>query len=59
MACRVPDDASLEVVHQNVDRVLRVSEQEIGQAMKIYLTDAHNVVEGACAAGLAAALRLR
>ena len=57
MACRVPDDASLEVVLQNVDRVLRVTEQEIGQAMKIYFTDAHNVVEGAGAAGLAAALR--
>jgi threonine dehydratase len=59
MACRVPDDASLEVVLHNVDRVLRVSEQEIGQAMKIYFTDTHNVVEGAGAAGLAAALRER
>jgi threonine dehydratase len=57
MACRVPDDASLEVVLENVDRVLRVSEEEIGQAMKSYFTDAHNVVEGAGAAGLAAALK--
>ena len=56
MACRVPDDASLEVVLENVDRVLQVSEAEIAQAMKIYFTDAHNVVEGAGAAGLAAAL---
>lgn len=56
MACRVPDDASLEVVLENVDRVLRVSEEEIRQAMKIYFTDTHNVVEGAGAAGLAAAL---
>ena len=57
MACRVPDDASLEVVLENVDRVLQVSEQEIAQAMKIYFTDTHNVVEGAGAAGLAAALK--
>src|SRR6202167_6569623 len=57
MACRVPDEASLEVVLENVDRVLRVSEEEIGQAMKSYFTDAHNVVEGAGAAGLAAALK--
>src|ERR1700683_3586974 len=57
MACRVPDDASLEVVLENVDRVLRVSEEEIGQAMKSYFTDAHNIVEGAGAAGLAAALK--
>jgi len=57
MACRVPDDASLEVVLENVDRILRVSEEEIAQAMKIYFTDTHNVVEGAGAAGLAAALK--
>ncbi len=56
MACRVPDDASLEVVLENVDRVLQVSEEEMAQAMKIYFTDTHNVVEGAGAAGLAAAL---
>ena len=57
MACRVPDDASLEVVLENVERVVRVSEEEIRQAMKIYFTDTHNVVEGAGAAGLAAALK--
>jgi threonine dehydratase len=56
MACRVPDEASLEVVLKNVDRVLRVSEEEIREAMKTYFTDTHNVVEGAGAAGLAAAL---
>ncbi len=57
MACRLPDDASLEVVLKNVERVVRVSEQEISSAMKIYFTDTHNVVEGAGAAGLAAALK--
>jgi threonine dehydratase len=59
MACRVPDDASLEVVLENVDRVLQVSEEEMAHAMKIYFTDTHNVVEGAGAAGLAAALKER
>jgi threonine dehydratase len=57
MACRVPDDTSLAVVLENVDRVLQVSEEEIAQAMKIYFTDTHNVVEGAGTAGLAAALK--
>jgi threonine dehydratase len=57
MACRVPDDASLEVILGNVERVLRVSEEEIRLAMKIYFTDTHNVAEGAGAAGLAAALK--
>jgi threonine dehydratase len=57
MACRVPDDAALEVVLDNVDHVVRVSEEEIRMAMKYYFTDTHNVVEGAGAAGLAAALK--
>jgi threonine dehydratase len=57
MACRVPDDASLEIVLKNVERVLRVSEEEIREAMKNYFTDTHNVIEGAGAAGLAAALQ--
>jgi threonine dehydratase len=57
MACRVPDDASLAVVLENVERVVRVSEDEMSQAMKMYFTDTHNVVEGAGAAGLAAALK--
>ena len=57
MACPVPDDAALEVVLENVDHVVRVSEEEIRLAMKFYFTDTHNVVEGAGAAGLAAALK--
>lgn len=36
--------------------LLIVSEEELREAMKIFFTDTHNVVEGAGAAGLAAAL---
>ncbi|HET9408496.1 MAG TPA: threonine dehydratase [Candidatus Sulfotelmatobacter sp.] len=57
MACRVPDDESLEIVLQHVDHVVRVSEEEIASAMKMCFIDTHNVVEGAGAAGLAAALK--
>jgi threonine dehydratase len=57
MACRVPDDDSLAVVLENVERVVTVSEEEMGRAMKMYFTDTHNVAEGAGAAGLAAALK--
>jgi threonine dehydratase len=57
MACRVPDDAALEVILGNVDRIMRVSEEEIRTAMRFYFTDTHNVVEGSGAAGLAAALK--
>lgn len=57
IACRSPDDAALRIVLENVDRIVRVSEEEIRLAMKIYFTDTHNVVEGAGAAALAAALK--
>ena len=57
LACRVPDEASLEVILKNVERIVRVREDEIAHAMKFYFTDTHNVVEGAGAAGLAAALK--
>jgi threonine dehydratase len=57
MACRVPDEGALEVILENVDSVVRVSDEEIRGAMKFYFTDTHNVVEGAGAAGLAAALK--
>lgn len=59
MACRVPDDESLAVILENVDHVVRVSEEEMRQAMKMYFTATHNVAEGAGAAGLAAALKER
>jgi threonine dehydratase len=57
MACRMPDDEALQVMSQNVDHMVRVSDDEIRQAMKIYFTDTHNAVEGAGAASLAAALK--
>src|SRR6266404_3461988 len=57
MACRVPDDDALEIMLENVDHMVRVSDDEIRHAMKIYFTDTHNAVEGAGAASLAAALK--
>ena len=57
VACRVPDDTSLEVVLENVDHIVRVSDDEMRRAMKIYFTDTHNVVEGAGALALAAAMK--
>ena len=57
MACRLPDDEPLEIMRENVDHVVLVSDDEIRRAMKIYFTDTHNAVEGAGAASLAAALK--
>jgi threonine dehydratase len=57
MACRQPDDEPLEIIGQNVERLVRVSDDEIRHAMRIYFTDTHNLVEGAGAAALAAAYK--
>lgn len=57
MACRVPDEHALAIIRQNVERLVPVSDDEIRCAMKIYFTDTHNVVEGAGASSLAAALK--
>jgi len=57
MACRVPDDEALEIIRENVERIVRVTDNEIRHAMKMHFTDTHNTVEGAGAASLAAALK--
>ena len=57
MACRVPDDEALEIIRDNVERIVRVTDDEVRHAMKVYFTDTHNTVEGAGAASLAAGLK--
>ncbi|MES2070605.1 MAG: threonine dehydratase [Pseudomonadota bacterium] len=57
MACRVPDDASLQVVLQYADDVVAVSDDEVRAAMKLLYISTHNVAEGAGAASLAAAMQ--
>jgi threonine dehydratase len=56
LACRRPNAEALEVILQNVARIVEVSETEIRSAMLAYYQDTHNVAEGAGAASLAAAL---
>ena len=57
LACRKPDPTALEVLLANVDHVVTVSETQVGEAMRMFFTDTHNVVEGAGAAALAGALK--
>ncbi len=57
IACRVPDDEPLKIMLKNLDHIVRVSDEEIREAMRIYFSDTHNAVEGAGAAALAAALK--
>jgi len=59
MACRVPDNDALGVILTGAERVVGVSEQEIGAAMGHYFSDTHNVAEGAGAAPLAALIKER
>jgi threonine dehydratase len=57
LACRVPNAEALEIIAQNVARIVEVSEAEIAGAMRAYFEDTHNVAEGAGAAALAGALK--
>ncbi|HUN63003.1 MAG TPA: threonine dehydratase [Candidatus Sulfotelmatobacter sp.] len=57
MACRKPDEQALAILLENIEHIVRVTDDEVGDAMRHIFTDTHNVVEGAGAAGLAAALK--
>lgn len=57
MACRVPVAEALDIICARAERIVQVSEEEILAAMAHYLTDTHNLAEGAGAAPLAALLQ--
>jgi threonine dehydratase len=57
MACRKPDEEALATIVENVDHIVRVSDEEVEAAMRAMFTDTHCVVEGAGAAPLAAAMK--
>jgi len=59
LACRVPDEVSLEIILSSVDHVLAVSDSEVAAAMKLLFVATHNVAEGAGAAALAAAMQVK
>jgi threonine dehydratase len=53
LACRKPNPDALEIILQNVARIVAVSETAIGAAMRVLYEDTHNLAEGAGAAALA------
>ena len=57
MACRVADQAALDILAPHLDHLVQVSDAEVAAAMHALYTDTHNVAEGAGAAALAAALQ--
>jgi threonine dehydratase len=59
VACRTPDEEALAYLWYGLQRVIRVSDTEVAQAMKYFFVYTHNTVEGAGAAPLAAALKER
>jgi threonine dehydratase len=57
MACRDPQPEALDIIKDGAARVVRVSEDDIAEAIRIYYTTTHNLAEGAGAAPLAALLK--
>jgi threonine dehydratase len=47
----------MEVIWEQVARIVEVTEAEIAHAMRTYYQDTHNLAEGAGAAALAGALK--
>ena len=59
MACRVADAEALAIVAPHLDHVVKVTDSEVAQAMRILFADTHNTAEGAGAASFAAAWQER
>jgi threonine dehydratase len=57
MATRVPDPDALAIIRKGASRIVQVTDDEVGAAIRAYWTDTHNLAEGAGAAALAAALQ--
>src|SRR5262249_10941426 len=59
LATRVPAEVTQGIINRAVDEVVTVSEEEMAAAIRLLLFHTHNLAEGAGAASLAAALKLR
>jgi threonine dehydratase len=59
MACRTPEPQALEILWRHLARIVRVTDDEVEDAMRLMYSATHNVAEGAGAAPLAAALKER
>ena len=59
LACRVPDPEALEIVRAHVEDVIEVTDDEVAAAMRLFFRATHNVAEGAGAASLAGATKIR
>ncbi len=59
LATRVPFELTFEIIREGVDDIVLVSERELRCAIRLLLRTTHNLAEGAGAAPVAAALKMR
>ncbi len=59
VACGEPNPEAVEIIAKGADRFVRVTEDEAAEAIRILLSDTHNLAEPAGAIALAAALKER
>jgi threonine dehydratase len=57
VATRFPDADAVAIIVKGASRIVQVTDDEVGAAIRAYWTDTHNLAEGAGAAPLAAALQ--
>jgi len=57
LACRKPNSDAMEIIWQNVSRIIEVTDDDIARAMRAIYQDTHNVAEGAAASAMAGAIR--
>ncbi len=59
MACRQPQQLALDIIRAGAARIVRVDDEAIRAAIRVYHEDTHNLAEGAGAAALAALMQER
>lgn len=59
IAVRVPNPQAVAIIGKGADRIVRVSDEEVAEAILSYHEDTHNTAEGAAGAALAALIQER
>jgi threonine dehydratase len=59
MACRIADQLALDIIAPHIDHIVKVTDDEVAEAMRALFADTHNVAEGAGAASFAGAMQER
>jgi threonine dehydratase len=57
MACRDPQIEPFEIIKSGAARIVRVTDDEIAEAIRVIYSDTHSIAEGAGAAALAALIK--